>query len=445
MTGMSFFDHHKIAIIIAITCCLVLTLFTVPFLKKDYIFDWDQANDYEATAKIAQGKLTLIGPRVTNDQGFFLGPWHYYFLLPFYQVTHGNLYMGFLAALFIQYLFVIVSVVFAKKWFGTLASLSVGLIAATSGTLIEWGFMYVPLLSLLFFFFCLKTIQKPSLLPLLFLFFGFGCTIYTVFYALGLPLTYVVIKLFLEKKVPLKTIALSILFLLLPCTPLFLFDLRHNFLNLKNIFSFFGVQHGPGSQFGYFLVVFARAINFYWLNREISFVAVLASILMLIFGIFLFSKNRLFVAIWLISSLVPMAFYHGNISEYYYAPVVLLIPFFLSGILVKAKLPGKVLLFLLVLLLIGFRIKDKFNNSSGINLSDKIAIVNGLENTGTKYSVSYGLPLGQDSGYNTVFKVLGKNFVADGSSPLYTITYPNNTVSGGQKLFETNKLAVYRR
>jgi len=425
---------------------LVLLAFTVPFFQHDYIFDWDQANDYTATASISSGKLTLIGPRVTSDQGFFLGPWHYYFLLPFYKITSGSLYMGFWAALFVQSLFVITAFFMAKKWFGTLAGLMVGLLVATSSTLIEWGFMYVPLLSLLFFYLCLKTLKNPATagLPLLFFFFGFGCTIYTVFYALGIPLAYVTLNLFISKKTSIKNIIFGTFFFLLPYTPLLIFDLRHDFLNFKNIFGFLGSQSGQGTQFGYFIIVFFKALGLSWLNWQLPLIISILTLIILILGISLFNKNKLFVTLWLVSSLIPLAFYHGNVSEYYYAPVVLLVPFFLSGLLSQKGKIGKIILIIFVISLIGLRLNHKFQNGSGVNLTDKIELVNKLESLGAKYSISYELPLGQDSGYNTVFKTLGTNFVPDGSSPLYTITYPHTPLSG-TKIITTSKLAVYKR
>ena len=103
----------------AILLAIILLVFTVPFKNRDYIFDWDQGNDYEATAKIAGGKLALIGPRVTSDSGFFLAPWHYYFLLPFYKLTGGSLDMGFWAALTIQYLWALTAFLLVKKWWGS--------------------------------------------------------------------------------------------------------------------------------------------------------------------------------------------------------------------------------------------------------------------------------------------------------------------------------------
>lgn len=426
--------------------CLVLFAFTIPFKNKHYIFDWDQANDYQATARLATGKLTLIGPRVTSDQGFFLGPWHYYYLLPFYVLTSGSLSMGFWGALFIQTIFVVTSFVLARLWFGTFAGYTTSLLFATVGVPIEWGFMYVPLLSLIFFYLCLKTLRNQKLLPLLFLLFGFGCTTYTIFYALVIPLLYVVIRLFFKNKLTLTSILLSTFLVFLSYTPLFIFDIRHNFLNLKNVFSFFGSQNGPGTRFGYFITVFIRALNYSWINRELPFIVVLVTIIVLIVGaLYLFKKDRVFVFLWLVSSLIPMSFYRGNVSEYYYAPVVMLVPFFISGLLVKTGYLGKLALFLLVSIIIATRLNLKFTNSSGINLSNKIDIVQQLDKLNVPYSISYEFPLGEDGGYDTIFKTIGHNLVLDGTALLYTVTAVGYKPISGTKIISSEKLVVYKR
>ena len=427
----------------AILLAIILLVFTVPFKNRDYIFDWDQGNDYEATAKIAGGKLALIGPRVTSDSGFFLAPWHYYFLLPFYKLTGGSLDMGFWAALTIQYLWALTAFLLVKKWWGTLAGVAVGILLATPVSVVAWGFMYVPLLSLIFFYACLKTLENPKLLPWLFLLFGFGCTTYAVFYALGIPFLYVVIK----SKGAIKKFLWGILLASLPYTSLVIFDLRHNFINLKNILAFAGTTKGQGQQAGYFLKVFYRAVETSWLNHPLSqpasTIVFMASVMVLIGGLYLFRKNRWFIGLWLVSSLIPMAFYKGNVSEYYYSPVILLLPIFLAGLMTKVGNVGKFGLIIIILAITGLRTTEILNKKSGVTLQEKVELVNKLEALKNKYSVSFELGLGEDSGYTTIFNKLGTNYVTDGSAQLYTIT-SNNQISG-VKIGSTKHLAIYQR
>ncbi len=414
------------------------------------MFDWDQTDDYEAVESIVKGKLRLIGPRVTSDTGFFLAPWHYYFLLPFYLISHGSLDMGFWGALLIQYLTVMTAFFLAKKWFGKLAGIMVGLSLAVPSNITAWGFMYVPLLSLWLFDVCLKTLEDTKWLPWLFLLLGIGCTTYAVFYALWIPFLYVIYQLVRTKKVNFRNIIAGLTLFCIPYLPLVIFDLRHDFLNIRNVLSFATNQRGQGVETGYFIKVFFRAIEMYWLDTELprilSVVIVAASLGVLVFGgTNLFNKKRGFMCWWLVSSLIPMAFYKGNVSEYYYAPVILLIPFCIAGLLVKNKL-GKKWLIVLMVGLACFRLINKTTRPIGISLEDKKRAVFELEKIGEQYSVSYDFNIGDDSGYSLVFKKLGKNYVDDGSAQLYTLTYKNlGKMTSGIKVAETNKIAIFKR
>jgi len=353
--------------------------------------------------------------------------------------------MGFWATLFIQIIFAITSFILVKKYFGLWPGFFCGIFFATQTPLIEWGFMYVPLLSLLFFFLCQKTLNNSKYLPFLYLLFTFGCTTYTVFYALSIPLLYVTFYLFFQKNLTLKTIIYSAFLAPTPYLTLIIFDLRHNFLNTKNILNFMGAASGQGEASGYFIKTFFRAVEYSWLNQPLPFIFTIASVFILIFGaILLFPKYKYFVISWVLSSLILLSFYKGNISEYYYSPVVLLLPIFLSALLVKYGNFGKIILIILTIFLSLTRFYLQYISKPGVNLSHKIYVVNTLDSLNQKYSISYELPLGQDTGYETVFKTISKNYVADGTSELYTITTKNNLLSG-TKLFSTGLLDIYKR
>lgn len=443
---MKFNRNLVIFVVPFVVLGLVLYFFHVPLREERYIFDWDQADDYEAVMEIVNNNPTLIGPRVTSDSGFFLAPWHYYYLLPFYLVTDGSLDMGFWGALVIQVFFTLISFLLAKKWFGVLAGMSIGLLAATSGTLVAWGFMYVPLFSIIFFYLCLETLKNPKLIPLLILFYGIGCSTYAVFYALGLPLIYVIVRLVLSRQVALSKIFLGISMATIPFFPLMVFDFRHDFLNLKNILNFANNQNGQGAEPWYFIKVFLRAVELFWLNVPTSLSISLVTLVIIGAAIyFLYKGKRWFLLIWMVSSLLPMAFYHGNVSEYYYSPVIVLIPFLVCGLLLKFGKIGKMALMLLLLIVIPLRFKNQYSNYPNVSLKDKIEVAELLNKLGSKYSVSYEFGLGQDSGYGTILSKLGSNYVEEGSAQLYTITDIGNTNISGIEVGEVRNLTIYKR
>ena len=80
-------------------------------------FNWDQERDAWQIKEILAGNFTLIGPRVLGADNFFLGPYFYYLLAPFYFFSHlhprGMIYF----LLFYNLLFFSFAWLFLKKRF----------------------------------------------------------------------------------------------------------------------------------------------------------------------------------------------------------------------------------------------------------------------------------------------------------------------------------------
>ena len=72
--------------------CIVFLLFAfLRFynLERRIEFSWDQEQFSTQIREIVRdNKFTLLGPRVTDDKGFFLAPYFTYLLLPFYLTTN---------------------------------------------------------------------------------------------------------------------------------------------------------------------------------------------------------------------------------------------------------------------------------------------------------------------------------------------------------------------
>lgn len=67
----------------------LFTFFRFYNLDKRIGFSWDQEQfSYQIKRILVDHKLTLLGPRVNNDRGFFLAPYFIYLLVPFYFLTN---------------------------------------------------------------------------------------------------------------------------------------------------------------------------------------------------------------------------------------------------------------------------------------------------------------------------------------------------------------------
>ncbi len=76
---------------------ITIVIFTLAFaLRFNHFtnnspFDWDQNRDYGEVAKIATGKLPILGPVAKGEGGFYLGSLYYYLLYPAYYFMSGSL------------------------------------------------------------------------------------------------------------------------------------------------------------------------------------------------------------------------------------------------------------------------------------------------------------------------------------------------------------------
>ena len=144
---------------------IIISLFTLFFsllkLSKGYTFEWDQADDASKVFSIiSQKKPLLIGPRVSNDNGFFVGPYHYYFLLPFFLLTKGDPIAGSYAVIFINLLITIVSFLLIKKIFNSKIAFITSLLFSVCLGKICWGVMYSPLIAISVFYICYQAINN---------------------------------------------------------------------------------------------------------------------------------------------------------------------------------------------------------------------------------------------------------------------------------------------
>lgn len=431
---------------------VLLSFFSIFFsllkLNKGYTFEWDQADDASKVFSIiSQKKPLLIGPRVSNDNGFFVGPYHYYFLLPFYLITKGDPVAGNYAVIFINALTVLISFFIVRKVSNQkIAILSSFLLSIFLGK-ICWNAMYAPLIAILTFYICYQAIKGQFSFSLAMLFAGFISNIHLVPASL-VPI--IIFSFFLSSKKPtIKQIFLGIFLFCLPFIPIVIFDLRHDFLNLNKLFlMFFGNKNIQTESFIKYLWLrsFWRSLNIFGFFPVM--VERLVFLFVLISSPFLFkgSKNKTLIAIWILFPLLLLSRYKGAISEYYYTIVISLLPFFISIIILKFIKNYKIL-FCLVFAFFVFSIYKIDKQSSPVTLNDKKAIVNYLINqkNDQPFNLSYETGLGLDFGFEYLFIYSGNTPKNINNAHLYTLFVDNNVPKNSNVVFKQNIYSLIRR
>lgn len=338
---------------------LVFLLISFAFffkLTSSFNFHPDFARDIYDMLAIIQGKLTLIGPKLSFG-GIYSGPYYYYIFLPVFYLSKLNLnaLLIFNSALFV--LALLFFYIKAEKKHGDLPTL----IGATAIGFIPvyvlysrspWnGATYLPFLLVFLTLIYFDTYETKKI-KLLFL--GFlGGAIVTV-HLVSLPvvaLATLYLLYFMKKKV-------NILYFLIGCTlafvPLVLFELKHDFIMLKNTFitksymTFVENKNIPGAVSGKKNVLDNAPFIFNQLSSQLGVSLLLYTAAFVIFWKKVKSKERFFI----ISSLVLFLFLTIALRFQFGAHYLLPISVFLVFALVLTILNTKYSWLLIIILLL---------------------------------------------------------------------------------------------
>lgn len=376
-------------------------------LGNRYTFEWDQDDDVVKVMKILDGQPTLIGPRVAGPDSFFVAPWHYYILAPFYAVGKGDPISGAWAAVAFGMATVLAYYLIGSRLWGKKEGLIAAWAGAAAYSIVSWNVMYTPLLSIIIFYLGNRLLEGKKYFWLVIALAIFAGTTHLVPATLLIMIlaTYFLIK----NKPPVKNIVLGFLIGLMWLVPLVLFDLRHDFLIFNKVILFFtakGEYHA-----GTFNLLAWRAFyrgfsltggsdfNSFWYIFERIFLAITV-----IAGIALNKdKNkRIWYSLWFVFPAIVLLFYWKNIPEYYFGVAFALIPFFLAVVAKKFKLV--VVSFLILVTVI--QVNRVFHQESWVSLNDKKGVVAFMsEYTKNKhFNFSYDVPFGEEIGYPYLFK-----------------------------------------
>ncbi len=250
---------------IVLSLILIVAAFMRLYRIQDYMtFLGDEGRDVLVVYNILHGHLTLLGP-TSSVGGFFLGPIYYYFMAPFLWLFQYNpVGPAIMVALFgiatVWLIFII-----GKDFFNTKVGLMAALLYAISPLVIvysrsSWNPNPMPFFSLLTLYLIYKALIKNSL-RLLFIagiLFGITMQLHYLTIFLGVIIAVYVFLSILYKEKNLKKISkffypyLSIfLGFIIGWSPFLAFELRHGFLDFKNIFNFvlFSGKTGTGDNF----------------------------------------------------------------------------------------------------------------------------------------------------------------------------------------------------
>ncbi len=344
-----------------------ITLAAWYILHGDLLFHTDIARDFLLIEDIAYNKhLTLIGPRSGGISGVFHGPLWLYLNLPAFLLGKGNpVYVGwFWFFLYLIFLIIVykVAVRLFDKITAFLCILLVSLITASSvkNFINPFGAVILSPLYLYFFWEYLKKLEYKNLLISFFI-LGLIIQFQMAYGGPILLLTLPLLIYFLYKKKKLFHLT-ALLILLIPLSTYILFDLKHDFLQVRSVIQSITAVKRPGDQILSVFIserikgIFINGLKLQPINNLLSDIPVT----LIFITIFLKAykeiklKNRnlyflffyYYIGFWILSFL-----FRGVIWGYYYWPFLplIIIIFASAHKFINKKLFYLVLIYVLVL------------------------------------------------------------------------------------------------
>lgn len=321
------------------------------------MFQGDQGRDALVVANIFKNlDPVFIGP-VTSIGNMYLGPFYYYFMLPFLFLSYpspiGPVYaVAGLSVLTVILLFKITKQLFDKKtaFFATIFfTFSAGVVNLAR---FSWNPNPAPFFSLLMFYFTYQAWKKNTKYWLLVsLCFSILIQLHYVT-LLSLSGAGIVLLIQLIEKIKknknkslkieknfFKHLFLAIFIFILSLTPLFLFDLKHDFLNAKSFTKIlvkeesFDLQRKKGRQ-GFSAVtkfftidlkdrasqiLFEPSLGVNKINHPLLFIVLIISFLYLVKIKFKIKDGEKVLLAYLIPAILGVSIYQHQVYEHYIA------------------------------------------------------------------------------------------------------------------------------
>ncbi len=401
--------------------------------------------------------LRLIGQE-TSSPGIFIGPLFYYLLIPFYLFTGMDPVGGLAFPLFVGMAAIFSVYIVTKKLFSSSAANFAVLIYAVSFTISQTEREMVPttpvmLWSVWFLYFIHRLFQgqKSALIWLAVLF----ALVWNINLALFLTFPLVLIAGLLNRRhFTLRDFVRPLLVLFFLSSPLWLFEIKHHFIQTRALFSTMVSSGSIKSDLADKIVhvgdYVSKNINtIFWDNPHSVSVYILPLLLIAAF-IYLLAKKRLpgfylfIVPVWLILNIIFFALQSLNLSEYYLNSLNILWVI-ITALLLDCLWQYRILKFLslgLITLIIYYNLYLFFtSNINRFGYLEKKALTAQIAADAKLHgypcvSVSYITNPGYNLGYRYFFYLVHLHVNQPKSgSPVYTIVFPHSLVNHLDKTY----------
>lgn len=400
-------------------------------LEEMASFDFDQEYASNFTYSVVkQFPVQLIGQGL-SVQGLFMGPWYFYFLVPFYMIFRLHPLGGAVGSVILGLITIVAYYYFGNKIFGKPAGLIAAFFKAVFFRSLADDWSITPafscgLMVIITWYFLYKYWQgETKHLPLL----GFIFGLFTSFHPILFPFYLVFLIIFLIKRVfpSFKTFLLTAVAFVLPLTPLIVFEYFHQFTEVKlliRIFStpnpFFGSANILSKLINFALLILGgpqHRLGFKFFSNYLLSVIILSMLLLFTIKKTHIWKNNFHlwaIIITFLTYIFYYSFFPTPVINYYPSAPITLLVFYLAAILgyfaTKKLSRVFVVIFLVFLVFVNVKnlIRERWLNTGLTSLKHKDEIVKAiLENQpdGEDFFVSYISKPGWNFGFDYLFKL----------------------------------------
>ena len=428
--------------------CLLLLLLLISLffsfykLENLYHIGYDQERDYqEVQQMVLTRRPVLIGPRVVSEAGFHLGPWHYYFLVPFYLAFRADpIFQAYVAGMvnvaIVAWLFY-----FIRKHISSLAGFLAGVIWVSELHRVSWNVMYYPMAVIAIVEVVIsRGYRLKSLLFLAFL-VGMGINFHVQFIFFLPVLAIFIIKYFRIKKSKRIVGLLSVIgAFLVPFAPLIIFDIRHNFINIATVFNFAGqsvsLSSGYIDRFVFAVIQFSREFRSFLPLAEPY--ELFVSLFLLVALFYLNSRNLKILMLLLVVplSIVAFSFYGGSHWPEYYLASAVLVLFLILTLTIGKNAFGIVALFIVAIfsMIRTLNLLVTYDDTLGYN-HQRDAVLYILEKAKpyNRPNITYDFPVGEGNGFG-IIRTYYEKPIGPQNPSMFFVGYSDNPRHNGTEM-----------
>lgn len=325
---------QKLLFLALILVLLLAAFFRFYHLESYMTFLGDEGRDALVMKRMITGDIPLIGPP-TSVGNIYLGPLYYYMMFIPMVLTNlnpvsaavMNALIGVLTVGFIYFL--------GKVWFGRIGGLVASYLYAISPVTIiysksSWNPNPASFFALLGIFSFYKLNKRGNFLWLILAGFSFAAALQMHYLALILIPIGVILWIYQiwyrsSKKLPIKNLfsgtLLGIITFLGVMSPLFIFDLKYNFLNYRAVTTL--LTKGSDIKMDIFSNILAipplysHNLVGRYMTGESYYLTLLLSILLLLPFVYIRKWPILALAVWLVVGLFGISLYQKDVYDHY--------------------------------------------------------------------------------------------------------------------------------